>query len=814
MIKKVIAIYPGRFQPFGRHHYDAFRWLSSKFGADKTFIATTDKVDPSKSPLSFKEKQLIISKYGIGDSVVMVKNPYKAEEITQKFDPKDTALVFMVGEKDMKEDPRFKIGLKKDGTPGYFQKYTDLKNMEGFDKHGYLIVAPHVSYEIPGIGEMSGTNIRKALSDQKSTKEQFKGIFGWYDPKIEKMLKNKFSSKNESFASLLENRAISRLILLELLKEGGNAIPSSIPVKREDIASVVSALKKEMPQELVKYVKTNIGSSGYKVQSGDIDVFVDEDEVLKYFSTEDVKVAKKQLQKYFQDKGLESVVIGRNVHVGIPYGKEKAQVDVMIIKDAAIVAPWHQHGPRGAYEDPDFKGSELFVLLNSIGKALGYKFDPFGAKLMRRSDNQVVARDRDQVAKILLNPKASGEDLNSVKSMLKALENDPKREEKLAQAKEDEKKGLIRLSFGKKNDSLNEGAESRIQHPEDLIYWEGSSGAKKALNALKNIDPKTVSIKWDGSPAVIFGYDENGRFIFTDKNAFVAKGYDGKAKSASELSKMIADRGSRSGKDYTEFGKNMASVFDKAKNATPKIKGFYSADILYFKKPEQNAKSFVFKPNVVKYEIPKNTELGKKIANSEAGLVVHYFTTLDGKTEKVDVKDFNENSGLLVLPPVVASEAPKLDKSLFSNASSAVSRVSSIDDILNKSTLSSLKLSDLPEIMYNYTNNRVEDLKKLSEKDFISFVSSSTKISESKKKAIASYVQKNSSDFEKTFDAVKAIAELKNSIISQLEDSVRDVKSSINGVEGGEGYVINISGDKIKLVNRGKFTAANRAIQR
>lgn len=223
MIKNVIAIYPGRFQPFGKHHYDAFKWLSGKFGNDKTFIATSDKIDPPKSPLSFKEKQQIISKYGIGDRVVMVKNPYKAEEITQKFDPKDTALVFMVGEKDMKEDPRFRIGMKKDGTPGYFQKYTDPKNMEGFDKHGYLIVAPHVSYEIPGIGEMSGTNIRKALSDPKSTKEQFIGIFGWYDPNIEKVLKNKFSKKNESLASILENKAISRLILLELLLEGGAA---------------------------------------------------------------------------------------------------------------------------------------------------------------------------------------------------------------------------------------------------------------------------------------------------------------------------------------------------------------------------------------------------------------------------------------------------------------------------------------------------------------------------------------------------------------------------------------------------------------
>lgn len=226
MVKKVIAVYPGRFQPFGRHHAEAFNWLSSKFGKENTYIATSDKVDPPKSPLNFKEKKEVISKYGLGDRLVNVKNPYQAQEITQKYNPKDTALVFMVGDKDMREDPRFKIGVKKDGTPGYFQKYEPNKKLETFEKHGYLIVAPHISYDIDGIGEMSGTNIRKALSNPKSSSEVFKSIFGWYDPKIEKMLKSKFSITQESMhiSDLIEQKAFNRLMLINmLLTEGGAA---------------------------------------------------------------------------------------------------------------------------------------------------------------------------------------------------------------------------------------------------------------------------------------------------------------------------------------------------------------------------------------------------------------------------------------------------------------------------------------------------------------------------------------------------------------------------------------------------------------
>ena len=219
VIKTIIAIYPGRFQPFGKHHAAAFKFLQSKFGATDTYIATSDVVKPPKSPLNFSEKKQIIDQYGYGDRLVLVKNPYKAEEITAKYDPKTTAIVFMVGDKDMKEDPRFAMKTKKDGTEGYFKPYKgNEKNLKGFDKHGYLVVAPHQSYEIPGVGEMSGTNIRVALTADVSPdkyKEMFRSIFGWYNEKIAKMLKQKFSESAVKEGMILEN------LIKSLILEGG-----------------------------------------------------------------------------------------------------------------------------------------------------------------------------------------------------------------------------------------------------------------------------------------------------------------------------------------------------------------------------------------------------------------------------------------------------------------------------------------------------------------------------------------------------------------------------------------------------------------
>ena len=207
MIKNIVAIYPGRFQPFGKHHATSFKWLESQFGSANSYIATSNVVALPKSPFSFQDKQDIIRHYGLSDSLVQVKNPYKAEEILSKFNPTDTAVVFMVGAKDMQDDPRFAMKTKKDGSASYFQSYADHKsNLQGFDKHGYLVVGPHVSLVIPGHGEMSGTSMRQALGAKilRSQKQQlFKGIFGWYDVKTANIIFDKLESLNESKKSAI-----------------------------------------------------------------------------------------------------------------------------------------------------------------------------------------------------------------------------------------------------------------------------------------------------------------------------------------------------------------------------------------------------------------------------------------------------------------------------------------------------------------------------------------------------------------------------------------------------------------------------------
>ena len=204
-IKKVIGIYPGRFQPAGVHHYKTYKWLDGKF--NKAYVATSDKTDATKSPLNFKEKKMVWTKHGVRN-VTKVKNPYVCEEILKKYDPNTTAVVYIFGEKDA---GRLKT-TKADGSPAYYQSYEKNKNdLKPYGEHGYFIVAPHVSIKVLG-KEVSGTRIRDLLGSPKHdnmTKIQaFEELFGWYDEKIFKYLTKKFSTlfeNEELFESFLNH---------------------------------------------------------------------------------------------------------------------------------------------------------------------------------------------------------------------------------------------------------------------------------------------------------------------------------------------------------------------------------------------------------------------------------------------------------------------------------------------------------------------------------------------------------------------------------------------------------------------------------
>ena len=195
-IKKVIAIYPGRFQPFGPHHKKVYDTLKSKFG--DAYITTSAIQQPPRHPLSFNEKVKHMVKMGVPkNKIVNEKVPYVANNLLKKFDKDTTAVVYVFGAKDA---GRLKGGTKKSGGKTYYQDFKkNIKNLKGFEEHGYIYEAPFV--KVSGIS--SGTEIRNLLGspkiDDKKREQIFKKTFGYFDKSTYEMMTSRFRKLFEFF---------------------------------------------------------------------------------------------------------------------------------------------------------------------------------------------------------------------------------------------------------------------------------------------------------------------------------------------------------------------------------------------------------------------------------------------------------------------------------------------------------------------------------------------------------------------------------------------------------------------------------------
>ena len=54
--REMLVVYPGRFQPWHKGHYAVYNYLVNEFGRDSVYIASSNKVDPPRSPFNFSEK--------------------------------------------------------------------------------------------------------------------------------------------------------------------------------------------------------------------------------------------------------------------------------------------------------------------------------------------------------------------------------------------------------------------------------------------------------------------------------------------------------------------------------------------------------------------------------------------------------------------------------------------------------------------------------------------------------------------------------------------------------------------------------------
>jgi hypothetical protein len=185
-VNKIIAVYPGRFQPFGPHHKASYLYLKKKF--DDVFIVTSNKSVGARHPMNFSAKKKHMQKMGIpGSAIIQERQPYIPKGLLSKYDEDTTAVVFGVGAKDQ--------GRLSGGS--YFKKY-NANSLKGYGSNGYTFKIPHISVRVGG-SEISGTTMRKLLGsdkfDIKKKEKFFKKMFGYFNQKVFDMFTSAFKEE-------------------------------------------------------------------------------------------------------------------------------------------------------------------------------------------------------------------------------------------------------------------------------------------------------------------------------------------------------------------------------------------------------------------------------------------------------------------------------------------------------------------------------------------------------------------------------------------------------------------------------------------
>ena len=387
---------------------------------------------------------------------------------------------------------------------------------------------------------------------------------------------------------------------------------------------------------------------------------------------------------------------------------------------------------------------------------------------------------------------------------------------------------------------ISEQKNTHMTHIEDKVLYGGVRGTREAILALRSlrdtlggVHDGSVSVKWDGAPAIFAGVDpRNGNFFVAKKGIFnkspkvyyTAKDVDAdtsgdlavKLKKALQYLPELGIKGVIQG-DF---------LFDSSDVSTSKIKG----------------KSYVtFHPNTIIYAIPANTEMAKIIKKAKIGIVWH--TTYNGNSFEsmkasygVNVSKLNKSSNVwsqdAMLRDMTNYTMSKKDTEVVNEY---LSQAGYLFNQISATTLKTLEgnqeLAQLIETFNNTyvrqgqvvgdTNKHVSRLinwiKQRYQKEINARKTEKGKAGQKAKleKILAFFSTANKVNLKKMFDLQKVIvlAKLKLiNILNKLNRTKTFLKTS-RGYRstGQEGYVAidKLGGDAVKIVDRMEFSFAN-----
>lgn len=391
---------------------------------------------------------------------------------------------------------------------------------------------------------------------------------------------------------------------------------------------------------------------------------------------------------------------------------------------------------------------------------------------------------------------------------------------------------------------LTESAKNvHLEHLEDLIFNNGYAGAQAALDHVESLrqmlaegtgTTTQLTVKWDGSPAIICGIDPaDGRFFVGTKAVF-AKGNPRRVKRASDVEEFYPDQ------------PELQEILLTALKYLPKlgIGGVVQGDLMFIpgRVTTVNVNGedcYVFTPNTITYAVPVNSQLGQQVAQAKIGIIFHTTYTgdsIDNMTASfgVNVASFNQTkdvwfddatykdyTGIASLTP---SENNEISKYLAATAKTMQKIGQQRFDIV-------LADKEFNRMIKPFVNQQIrqgsqvaeptrflQDFMKYYEKEMMKGVTDPTnRIAQNrlaKIQAKEQWIADNSNNLVGVLATYKRVIELKHMLLRKLNqvEGIGTFQKTADGyrVTAPEGFVaIGHDGGAIKLVDRLNFSRTN-----
>ena len=193
---------------------------------------------------------------------------------------------------------------------------------------------------------------------------------------------------------------------------------------------------------------------------------------------------------------------------------------------------------------------------------------------------------------------------------------------------------------------LTESKNVHLEHLEDLVFNNGWDGAQEALNYIDSLrhmlaegtgaTTTQLTVKWDGSPAIICGIDpEDSKFFVGTKSVF-SKGNPRRCKSTKDIQQWYSHEPALA--DMLEA----ALKYLRELHIGGVVQGdlmFTPGDLSVINVNDEDC--YVFTPNTITYAVPVNSQLGQRIAHAQIGIIFH--TTYTGETIDTMTAEFGVN---------------------------------------------------------------------------------------------------------------------------------------------------------------------------